>query len=104
MPQKPSETEEEYFARREYEQRRDLAEKRAAAMAVEEKQRLRDLHYLHCPKDGMDLITVALQGVQVDRCATCGGMWLDAGEMEELTKREQQGPLGRLLRIFTPAD
>jgi Zn-finger nucleic acid-binding protein len=28
-----------------------------------------------------------LEGVEVDRCPTCGGTWLDAGELEILTRR-----------------
>jgi Zn-finger nucleic acid-binding protein len=30
-----------------------------------------------------------LQGVTIDRCAKCGGVWLDAGEAEELAAKSK---------------
>ncbi|HEY0380170.1 MAG TPA: zf-TFIIB domain-containing protein [Pyrinomonadaceae bacterium] len=35
-------------------------------------------------------------GVEIDVCNTCGGAWLDAGELEQLSKREMGGWLSRL--------
>jgi dTDP-4-dehydrorhamnose 3,5-epimerase-like enzyme len=56
--EKPSSTEEEYFAREEIEKKRRLALKQADEMATAEKNRLKALHYMHCPKCGMKLQTV----------------------------------------------
>ena len=50
--QKPSEKEEEYFARQTIEKRRLEAEAARDAMASEEKTRLKELHHMHCPKCG----------------------------------------------------
>jgi len=33
------------------------------------------------------LITLELDGVEIDHCIVTGGTWLDAGELEEITKR-----------------
>ncbi|MBI4460268.1 MAG: zf-TFIIB domain-containing protein [Acidobacteria bacterium] len=84
MPIKPSEQEEEYFARQEIQRRLQEQAKRAQAMAEEEKKRLKDLHFMHCPKCGADLQEEMLKEVAVDICPNCRGIWLDAGELEKL--------------------
>jgi Zn-finger nucleic acid-binding protein len=38
--------------------------------------------------------------VSIDRCDKCNGLWLDAGELEEIIKEEN--PSGRWLSIFWP--
>jgi Zn-finger nucleic acid-binding protein len=42
------------------------------------------------------------EDIEIDRCTSCNGVWLDAGELELLTAREAQeekrGWLGRMLR------
>ena len=100
MPQKPSESEEEYFARVEFEKRRAMAAERARSMAEDERQRLKDTHYMHCPKDGHELVTVSLHGVQVDQCGSCSGIWLDPGELDELIESDDSGALKRFWSIF----
>lgn len=47
-----------------------------------------DSTQLRCPRDGGEMVTVTLENVQIDRCTQCGGMWLDAGELEQLTHRD----------------
>lgn len=44
--------------------------------------------------DPMEQITVL--GVNVDRCKTSGGIWLDAGELEEILNKskEKDNPAG----------
>ena len=96
--QKPSEKEEEYFARQAVERMKKEAEARQAAMGAGEKQRLRELHYMHCPKCGQSLAEVELKGVKIDRCFNCQGVWLDAGELEQLSQRE--GLLGGVLKFL----
>jgi uncharacterized protein len=32
-----------------------------------------------------------LDGVTIDRCDRCGGVWLDAGEADDLVKKEPEG-------------
>lgn len=55
MVGKPSEREEEYFARLEFEKKKKSEEEKQKKMAKEEKKKLRDLHYMKCPKCGMEL-------------------------------------------------
>jgi hypothetical protein len=93
MPDKPSHNEDEYFARQEAElmqaERARLTEERAAAE--------RQQHLMKCPKDGYDLTSRDIQGVTVETCDHCGGMWLDANELEQLAGATQEpGLLGRV--------
>lgn len=39
---------------------------------------------ISCPKDGEPMNRVTLGAVAVDRCPVCGGVWLDAGELEKI--------------------
>ncbi len=45
---------------------------------------------LTCPKCGGTMREVKRSGVAVDRCAECGGIFLDAGELESLSASEQR--------------
>jgi hypothetical protein len=96
---KPSRAEDEYFARQELERRKKWAAEQAARMASEEKEGLRKAHWMKCPKCGMDLAEIDLLGVKVDQCGNCGGIFLDAGELDQLSKRDE-GMLGRVFSIF----
>lgn len=96
---RPSASEEEYFARQEAELRRANALETQRQMEQAERERLKALHYLRCPKCGMALETVTLQGVQIDRCYSCNGTWLDEGELEQLARKEP-GFLQQILGVF----
>ncbi len=89
MTRKPTESEEEYFARLEFERRKKAEEEKRKTMAAAEKKRLKELHYMRCPKCGMDLIEVDYKTLKVDRCSACDGVWLDAGELESVVKLEK---------------
>ena len=96
--QKPSEKEEEYFARQAVERMKKEAEARQSRMAEEEKRRLKELHYMHCPKCGHQLAELDYKGIKIDRCMNCHGVWLDAGELEQVSQRE--GFLGAVTKLF----
>jgi ribosomal protein L37AE/L43A len=97
--ERPSAAEEVYFARQEAELRRVKALETRRRMEETERERLKALHYLRCPKCGMALETVTLQGVQIDRCHSCNGTWLDEGELEQLAVKEP-GFLEKFLGVF----
>ncbi len=96
---KPSEKEEEYYARQEYEKKRKLEEEKIKDLKLDEKQNLKDLHYMKCPKCGMDLIEIDYKNIKIDKCSACEGVWLDAGEMETVSSMEKGG-LDRLFSVF----
>jgi uncharacterized protein len=99
MPVKPNPQEEEYFARQEAERRRKLAQERQAQLLAEERERARALHFMKCPKCGMQLEEIEFGDVKVDKCFGCEGMWLDSGELEMLAKKGG-GFVGKLLSAF----
>jgi len=69
----------------------------------EQRAKLKQLHWMKCPKCGHDLKTEALEGVEVDRCTFCEGFFVDAGELEALFLKkgaeQRQSFLRRLLGI-----
>lgn len=99
MVKKPSELEEEYIARMEYEKRKKLEEEKHKKLAEEEKGKLKELHYMRCPKCGMELIEIDYKGIKVDKCSECEGIWLDSGELEAVSKLEKGG-LDKLFSVF----
>lgn len=100
MTRKPSESEQEYFARIEYERRKKAEREKQEKLAEDEKKRLRELHYMKCPKCGMDLIEIDYKSVKVDRCSGCEGVWLDAGELDTVSKMEAS-VAGKIFGLFT---
>ena len=96
---KPSDNEEEYFARQELERRRQAARDNEATRLEEERERHRLLHFMRCPKCGSELQEVAFGDVRVDKCFGCEGLWLDNGELERLQTKEA-GFVSRLLNVF----
>jgi hypothetical protein len=96
---KPSEKEEEFFARMEFEKKKKIEEEKHKKLAEEEKKRLKQLHYMHCPKCGMELIEIDYKGIKIDECSECEGIWLDAGELETVAKLEKTG-LDKFFSIF----
>ena len=99
MAWKPSEKEEEYFARMEFERKKKLEEEKHRKLKEEDKKRLKELHYMRCPKCGMELIEIDYKGIKVDKCSECEGVWLDAGELEAISKFEKTG-LDKLFSVF----
>ena len=99
MAWKPSEKEEEYYARIEFEKKKKLEEEKHQKLAREEKQRLQELHFMKCPKCGMELIEIEYRGIKVDKCSECDGVWLDAGELESVSNLEKKG-LDKLFSVF----
>ena len=99
MPIKPTDQEDEYFARIEQEMKKKIAERTKSQTSQEEKERLRQLHFMRCPKCGMDLIEIDFRGMKIDECSGCRGMWLDAGEFDAMAKIEKPA-LERLFGVF----
>jgi hypothetical protein len=75
---------------------------RAEQESAEQRTRLRELHFMKCPKCGHDMREEDLDGIEVDRCSFCEGVYCDAGELDQLfLKRdeERKGLLRRLLKL-----
>jgi hypothetical protein len=99
MVWKPSEQEEEYFARMEIERKKKEEEENQGKLAEAEKRKLKELHYMKCPKCGMQLMEINYKSIRIDKCSGCEGVWLDAGELETLSQLEKPG-LDKLFGVF----
>ncbi len=44
---------------------------------------------MKCPLDGAELLITERQGVEIDYCPTCRGVWLDRGELDKLVERAE---------------
>ena len=82
--------EDAYFARRERELIDKMREERQRAAVVGGQ--------MTCPRCGTMLAPRSLHDITIDECPSCGGVWLDKGEMEHIAHREEEGWLGQLLR------
>ena len=104
MIDRPSEKEQEYFLRLELERIKKLREAHRAKTAEEERQRLKELHFMHCPKCGQQMELAHLGEIEVELCPDCGGVFLDAGELDKVVEdrhRERfSGALGRLRALW----
>jgi hypothetical protein len=99
MPAKPSEREEEFIARKEYERLKKIEEEKHRNLAAEEKKKLKELHHMRCPKCGMELVAINYKNIEIDKCSECEGVWLDAGELEAVSKLETSS-IDKLFSVF----
>lgn len=94
--EKPSKTEDEYFLL----QDQELMKAHRAKLDAERAAQARAAHLGKCPRCGADLAEQKLGPVTVDVCGDCGGMWLDNGELEMLSKVKETAVGGFLKDIF----
>lgn len=76
--------EEEFFLRKNKEALERLAEKKRNQLRLS-------------PVTGEPMEQIVLHGVVIDRCPTSGGIWLDAGELDQLveaSKKDSEGGKG----------
>ena len=74
----------------------ELIAKLKAKGSKEAQQTLQEACRMRCPKCGEPLKERSFQKILIDQCTGCSGIWLDAGELEEVAGREEGGWLGKL--------
>jgi Transcription factor zinc-finger len=82
-----------YFAERDSEL---MAKLRAQLRKVETSAPM-----LRCPKCPGSLESYTFEGFALDRCQSCGGLWMDRGELEGVVRKVSRGPLGAWLDTLT---
>jgi len=97
---KPSDSEEEYFAREEAARLYRLALEKHRQMAHDEQQALKALHYMHCPKCGMEMKPITLRDVTVERCFSCNGTFFDEKQLHRLIRHDKPGLLEKIAAVF----
>ncbi len=83
--------EDEYFARLEFERKKKLLEEQQKTMQSAEKQKLKELHWMRCPKCGMEMVEIDFEGIRVDKCSACLGVFFDNGGSGAVDSKEQAG-------------
>jgi len=92
---KESNKENNWFREHEREMLEDAARRRDKRLQAEAAKRdqavldqLREAHWLKCPKCGHDMQVLTLEGIEVDSCTRCQGVFFDRGEIEALLLRK----------------
>ncbi|HSL56026.1 MAG TPA: zf-TFIIB domain-containing protein [Pyrinomonadaceae bacterium] len=83
--------EEEYFHRK----NREALEKLREQMKVAEDAKAAGTSSMKCPRCDGNLAESKFEEVMIDTCDKCGGVWLDSGELQQLTKKDKGGWLSR---------
>jgi hypothetical protein len=83
--------EEEYFHRK----NQEAIEKLRAKMKVAAEAKAAGISSMQCPRCDGSLKESKFEEVLIDTCEKCGGVWLDSGELEQLTKKDKSGWLSR---------
>jgi uncharacterized protein len=47
---------------------------------------------MHCPTDGAVLVMSERNGIEIDYCPQCRGVWLDRGELDKIIERSETQP------------
>ncbi len=98
---KPNKLEDEYVWVQEMQQRMAKLAKEQQAKSEAEKQRLKEAHWMHCPKCGQKLATETCGAVEIDVCPSCKGVWLDMGELGTIVESAGKGSFfHKCLRII----
>ena len=83
--------EEEYFNRK----NKEALEKLREQMKASEDAKVAGTSSMKCPRCDGSLSESKFEEVTVDTCDKCGGVWLDSGEFEQVTKKDKGGWFSR---------
>ena len=75
-------------------EREKREKERAAQTAESDRKRLREQHFMRCPKCGHEMKEETLEGVNIDRCSHCEGIYFDAGELDQVLLKHDEGRRG----------
>jgi uncharacterized protein len=90
--------EEEYF----HKKNQELIEKMRAKMNVAAEAKAAGVSSMRCPRCNGNLIESDFEGVMIDTCDGCSGVWLDPGEFGQLVQKE--GKSGWFSRFWNAQD
>ena len=83
--------ENEYFRKKDQE----AIEKLRAQMQASAEAKAAGTSSMQCPRCDGTLAESKFEEVMIDTCDKCGGVWLDSGELQQLTKKDKGGWLSR---------
>ena len=91
MDERRTGLEEEYFHRKNKEALEKLREK----IRVSEEAKTAGTSSMKCPRCDGTLHESKFEEVLIDTCDKCGGVWLDSGEFEDITRKDKGGWFSR---------
>lgn len=83
--------ENEYFAREDAERIRKLAQEMRKRLEAAERERRRALHWMRCPRCGDEMHEVVHEGVALDLCVGCHGIFVDEHDLVRAAHRPVPG-------------
>lgn len=92
--------EEEHFHRK----NKEAVEKMREKMRIAADAKAAGTSSLRCPRCDGSLKPTTFEEGEVDVCEKCGGIWLDAGELEKLTKKDSSSWLSGLWNSWNDGD
>ena len=93
--------EEEYFFKKNQEMIEKMRKERESHRVEEEALAQKNIHWMKCPKCGLELEEVEHLGIKVDRCNNCSGIFFDKGEIDILLQsQEPKGFLMGFRKVF----
>jgi Zn-finger nucleic acid-binding protein len=96
MDERKKGLEEEYFHRK----NKEAVEKLRAKMKVAEEAKAAGISSMKCPRCDGTLNETKVEEVAIDVCDKCGGVWLDSGELEQLTRKPEAEAGGWFSRLW----
>jgi uncharacterized protein len=74
-----------------------IREMRSATRKALEKE----IHWMRCPKCGEQMKELQFEGILVDKCSSCAGVYFDQGELDVLMKhRESDTFFNKISSLF----
>jgi hypothetical protein len=85
--------EDSYFALKEHELVDDMKTEFRRVEAARREARMAT-----CPKCSGQFAKYTVKGFVVERCERCEGIWLNKGDLAEILRRQEAGPLGAFIQ------
>lgn len=82
------EDEERWIKEKELRIQKEREREEAVKKIEDEKERVKSLHWMRCPKCGHEMETVNHHEVLIDKCSLCEGLYFDKGEFDSLLRME----------------
>jgi hypothetical protein len=96
----PTDPENEYFKLKEIRKLKRAALDAARETKADERTRLKEQHWMRCPKCGMKLDEIEFRGVTVDTCFNCEGMFFDLGEVDKMLEWKEPGLVEQMVTVL----
>ena len=88
-----------YFAREEFDRQCKIMEQKRKQLEEAERESLKETHWMRCPKCGNEMVNIEFEGIELDKCTNCLGIFFDNGELDELLGKKA-GFIDKIFKVF----